>query len=435
MSTFRLSLYTITGLALVLILILGLSTALTSALHQETILLEAHGELMHSGEVTASSPIILGQIRANLGRFNWLILAGITASSLILYFCFAQLARRSFTVEHPIRSGDAVLSSTSGEPANLVERRLDGSSGSFPGEILRLYENNQLVQFSSVSFVIMLILGVGLSLLISIRLDDAILMLKAHGHAMADGQTQITGPYSIQEIVGLVRQLRWASSVAIAVAFVIQYGSLVSIVWRGVSERKQLERRLREALSQMESLAMTDSLTGLLNRRAVLDRAEAELGRALREGSALSLILLDIDHFKTVNDEHGHEVGDQALQLLAKTLVESKRSYDWVGRWGGDEFLMVLPGTTGAEAGQVAERVRSRLAALRIPLPDGADPRLSVSQGISAIRGGAEPARDLDALLREADEALYHAKREGRDRTSQIVNGRPRLMTNPAAAG
>jgi two-component system chemotaxis response regulator CheY len=176
-----------------------------------------------------------------------------------------------------------------------------------------------------------------------------------------------------------------------------------------------LEARLHEAMHRLETLALHDSLTGLLNRRAIMEHATAELARARREGQPLSLILLDVDHFKAINDRHGHLIGDEALKMVAATLSACKRVSDWAGRWGGEEFLLVLPRTTAESALAIAERLRAGVAAASLPLPDGGALRLRISAGVCTIPPGADGL--IDEYVREADAALYEAKRAGRDRT------------------
>jgi two-component system chemotaxis response regulator CheY len=177
----------------------------------------------------------------------------------------------------------------------------------------------------------------------------------------------------------------------------------------------QLEDRLREAHEQMEYQAMHDALTGLLNRRAIQIHAEAEAKRATRASAALSLLLLDVDNFKAINDRYGHLVGDQALQTVAKVLSSNVRQYDWVGRWGGEEFLCVLPSTSQSEAGQAAERIRSSVAAVTLTAPDSSTVHMTVSIGVACIEGYRDVIW-LDKLIQSADHALYKAKTEGRNR-------------------
>lgn len=184
-----------------------------------------------------------------------------------------------------------------------------------------------------------------------------------------------------------------------------------------------LESSLSDARRQMEILAMQDGVTGLLNRRAIHQHAEAELSRTQRHHAPVSLVLLDIDHFKSVNDRFGHLVGDQALRMVADVLVEKKRPYDWAGRWGGEEFLLVLPRTTLAEAHRVADRVRLSVAATYLTFADEQKLNVEVSLGVTSTFGNPEALPSLDMLLQQADEALYHAKGTGRNRVSLYVPG------------
>src|SRR5215211_2241594 len=124
---------------------------------------------------------------------------------------------------------------------------------------------------------------------------------------------------------------------------------------------------------------MQDNLTGLLNRRAICEYGEAEINRAGRAGRPISLIILDLDHFKSANQRYGHMVGDEALRLLARTIAGNIRSSDFVGRWGGGEFLIVLPEATLAEAAALAEQLRASVAAAPLPLADRSQLDLRVS--------------------------------------------------------
>jgi two-component system, cell cycle response regulator len=175
------------------------------------------------------------------------------------------------------------------------------------------------------------------------------------------------------------------------------------------------ESQLRDSLNQLHTMATYDSLTNLFNRRAVYERAQTELERAGREGRSISIVMLDIDHFKDVNDKHGHLVGDQALRMVASTIAQSKRSYDLAGRWGGEEFLLVLPATGIQEASEVAERMRKSVAVLRFPLTNGDNLKLRVSLGVSSVDSN-ENFPTLGQLIQQADDALYGAKHQGRNR-------------------
>jgi len=165
----------------------------------------------------------------------------------------------------------------------------------------------------------------------------------------------------------------------------------------------------------LRALARTDPLTGLLNRRALANRLQQEMARAERYGTALSLLLLDLDGLKEVNDRAGHPAGDAALQALARALRERCRSADVSARWGGDEFVVLAPETRRAEALDLAERIRAGMAA------EG-DGRATVSIGVAtadpvaaAYDAGTRLAR-AEAFLADADMALYEAKRQGGNR-------------------
>ena len=175
----------------------------------------------------------------------------------------------------------------------------------------------------------------------------------------------------------------------------------------------RLEEELMQARVQMEALAMHDGLTGLLNRRAIEEYAEAEFNMADRKKQAMSVILLDIDHFKNVNDRFGHKFGDVVLRQVAQTLKEDLRNYDRVGRWGGEEFLLILPGTELKDAVTVAERLRSKTAAVQTSLENGETFSIHISLGTACTTGQFQ---SLAKLIDAADQALYQAKQSGRNR-------------------
>ncbi|MCB1637127.1 MAG: GGDEF domain-containing protein, partial [Xanthomonadales bacterium] len=185
-----------------------------------------------------------------------------------------------------------------------------------------------------------------------------------------------------------------------------------------ISERQRLQAQLRE-------LAYADALTGLPNRRRFMDAAALEVTRARRQGTPLSLLLLDVDHFKRINDELGHPTGDAVLQALGQLLQRLNRANDVAGRIGGEEFAVLLPGADGSAAAAVAERLRQAVSALQVLPPAAAVPqtpvRLTVSLGVATWRssetwtavGGlaeGEAAMEVGRLLKLADQALYAAK-------------------------
>jgi diguanylate cyclase (GGDEF)-like protein len=160
----------------------------------------------------------------------------------------------------------------------------------------------------------------------------------------------------------------------------------------------------------VEQQALVDGLTGLANRRATSDALHAEAARAERLETPLSLVLADLDGFKEVNDEHGHAVGDAVLRAFAEVLRDTLRESDLAGRWGGEEFLLLLPGADKEGAAELAERVRIGLAARRISSVPGL--RVTASFGVAEYAGEA----NTEQLVAAADDALYRAKRGGKDR-------------------
>ena len=188
---------------------------------------------------------------------------------------------------------------------------------------------------------------------------------------------------------------------------------------------KRLQDELRTAKSELERLSVTDGLTGLYNRRFFEERLKEEFGRAQRYGDALSLMLLDLDHFKRVNDGYGHPFGDEVLRGTADIVRKSTRDVDLCTRYGGEELAVILPRTALPGAMAVAERFlqRMRERTYQAPLPDGGPLvplRVTASVGVAGHPG--EGVSSWEELLRRADEALYRAKHEGRDRF--CVHGR-----------
>lgn len=182
---------------------------------------------------------------------------------------------------------------------------------------------------------------------------------------------------------------------------------------RAGSRIVQLQEDLMAALSASEFQATHDPLTGLWNRRAILEILHRELDRSSREEASLGLVMLDLDHFKQVNDVHGHQVGDAILHEVAQLMLASLRSYDSAGRYGGEEFVMVLPGCDAQEAKAIAERLRLLSASNTIETADG-PLSVTISSGVASTDGSG--AWGIESLIKAADEALYCAKRLGRDR-------------------
>ena len=219
------------------------------------------------------------------------------------------------------------------------------------------------------------------------------------------------------------------STTALAVWFGLAYSPLAfhaagwGVVAEGILLALALAYRMRQyqrARLQAEQLARTDLLTGLPNRRAFLEHAGPVWSTAQRSQRPLAAMMVDIDFFKAINDNHGHAMGDRVLQAVSQLLAEVCRGGDITARWGGEEFAILLPETTAEQATQLAERLRTKIAALRLGSPRKPI-RLSASFGI-AERGEHE---SLDQLIHEADEWLYHAKESGRNRVSGPLELQP----------
>jgi two-component system cell cycle response regulator len=185
---------------------------------------------------------------------------------------------------------------------------------------------------------------------------------------------------------------------------------------RFVLTRFENERKRAELEEELRRLARFDALTGLCNRRYLCDRLTQEMLRARRYGSPLSILLIDLDHFKRINDTYGHIMGDTVLATVAGIIRDTIRATDIPGRYGGEELCVVLTETKIAGALLVAERLRRRIAAERFPIANGGMFHVTCSIGLAQYR---DDIKDLVAFLELADRALYQAKASGRDRVVQ----------------
>jgi diguanylate cyclase (GGDEF)-like protein len=207
-----------------------------------------------------------------------------------------------------------------------------------------------------------------------------------------------------------IAQNRLYTIVAGLLVFVVLFALLTVLSRRFISE-------LGSSQDELLRLASIDSLTGLLNRKAVLERADSEISRSERTGAPLSCLLMDLDGFKEVNDTHGHQTGDTALRRLAQVLGEQVRRHDVVSRYGGEEFLVLLPETSAGAGLVVAEKIRRAVSIEPFP-GEGASLSMTISIGLAVKRRG----ESLDSFISRADTALYRAKAEGRNRVC-VANG------------
>jgi diguanylate cyclase (GGDEF)-like protein len=183
----------------------------------------------------------------------------------------------------------------------------------------------------------------------------------------------------------------------------------------------ELQEQLVTAREQLRIQATHDSLTGLFNRRAILEALEREVARSNREKRPMAVIMVDLDHFKDINDTYGHQAGDGALQEIARRMLASFRAYDFVGRYGGEEFLVVVPTSEPHTAIELAERLRQSIAAQPVDV-GGVKISVTLSLGVAATNAdNSDPVQ----LLHQADEALYAAKKAGRNRVESALNAQP----------
>jgi len=182
-------------------------------------------------------------------------------------------------------------------------------------------------------------------------------------------------------------------------------------------------RLLAERIVELSSLGMEDQLTGMPNRRSFDNRLAMEWGRAMRERTSLCMLMIDVDHFKAFNDTYGHQQGDVALQMVAKTIpLPLRRSSDFTARWGGEEFAVLLPNTNSEGASRVAENIRLGIENAEIPnLDGGLMQKVTVSIGVGSLI--PRPKDSVDKLIAHADAALYHAKKTGRNKVCRYEDG------------
>ncbi len=188
----------------------------------------------------------------------------------------------------------------------------------------------------------------------------------------------------------------------------------VTALWDATQRSRALEAEREQLIAQLRHASDTDFLTGLLNRRAFTEQAARLIGQARRHGWPVALIVFDLDHFKAINDQHGHPAGDAVLHAAAEIARAQVRQGELLARHGGEEFILLAVDCRPDEARQLAERLRQTLAEAPIPLPDGEPLCVTASFGLAWVE--ARQLVDLDALYRDADQALYRAKSEGRNR-------------------
>ena len=266
-------------------------------------------------------------------------------------------------------------------------------------------------------------------------------------HDEGDGQVAPLGRdlAMVPVLVGVVTALLLAGVVSVragtplaplVVAGLVVTGLVVRFLL-SVSDTRQVAQRLDVALREQERLAVTDGLTGLYNRRFFEEVLRLETERSTRDNGRLALVVVDLDHFKLVNDTHGHQSGDSVLVEVAARLRRALRGSDVLARYGGEEFVMILPGADSETALEIAERCRRALSTDTIRLHSGSRITVTGSFGLACFADGMS---DVDSLIRNADRALYVAKGAGRDRVvteadtdtdTPIVQARAEVLRMP----
>ena len=189
-----------------------------------------------------------------------------------------------------------------------------------------------------------------------------------------------------------------------------------------ITQVKQVETSLRQAKDEAERLATFDDLTGSLNRRAFINRLDEEVRRAKRQKKPIGLILLDIDFFKLVNDTYGHLSGDLVLKELCHCIIHTLRSYDFLGRYGGEEFVVCLPDTNLSETANIAERIRLEVELLEVIVNNSQ--KISVTASLEVAHLDYDSQEDIDSFISRADNAMYDAKTK---KNSVSLSGKPPL--------
>ncbi|MGM0501452.1 MAG: diguanylate cyclase, partial [Bacillota bacterium] len=220
-----------------------------------------------------------------------------------------------------------------------------------------------------------------------------------------DGKSEIRGEWEVQDKFG-DRKIILADAIRIK-GEDNNYKKVTFII--DITERKRLEEKLKKANQELKEKANTDGLTGLYNHKEIIRRLNLELKRANRYELNLAILMLDIDDFKAINDSYGHQKGDEVLKTLAQLLENITRKEDIIGRYGGEEFLVVFPHTASDDALDVAQRICQGIADQGL---SGVD--ITISGGLAIFNN-----QSAEELIKEADTALYQAKSNGKN---QIVN-------------
>jgi len=257
-------------------------------------------------------------------------------------------------------------------------------------EIVRMGELTTLI-------VVLLLVAMGLfAYLLGHSIVKPLQRLSGEAGKVASGNLQVDIPVQGNSEISYLTQV---------------FNHMVASLQRGQEEISQAHEALIEKNRELHQLSITDSLTGIFNRKHVMDLFDMEFIRTQRYGTPFSVLIADLDHFKAVNDTYGHLAGDSVLRSIAKAMVESVRACDHIGRYGGEEFVVVLPNTGIDGAMDMAERIRRKIRLVTFN-NDGQEFSMTLSIGLAVCH---DDDNSVEAILKRADDALYRAKANGRD--------------------
>jgi len=341
----------------------------------------------------------------------WLVALVTTAFSSINE---RQLRRNQSDLESLARTAEKLDDSQS--PRDVAQALLDGLIDTFEFD-----RGTVLATEGALDPALLAYKGPGEPAEVKPHLDEAI------ARAWSERKPQLLKKLNAESDPQLTALLPFAKSLVVAPMFAD--GSPIGVVALEYASRKQhrIERRTIDMVSQFAAhgalalrnawlveeirrMADTDGLTGIPNRRTFQTMLEKELSRAQRMGDQVTLVMLDVDKFKDLNDKHGHQVGDEVLKHVAASLLENCRDFDTAARYGGEEFAAILPGCSIQESLVAAERLRKGIAAPEGPVP------VTASAGVATF---PTHAGNVEGLIKAADEALYESKRSGRDRVTR----------------
>ncbi|TWI46868.1 diguanylate cyclase [Pseudomonas duriflava] len=360
---------------------------------------------------------------------------------------------RAFKHHAMHRDEESLIGSVISDPLaksvkTTVSRRINSKTGQFAGAVLVKVQIDALAQFSAEYAIdaaaVELFLFEGKGPVVSLAWPAVELEASRTGPASHEGQLYATSPlhrYPLVVRITLPKQAvlaQWQrelyrSGLVIALV-IIGLGVFGWVLIRQVQALVSAKQALRQAHDALEKLALHDALTGLANRRQLEVLLPAEIGRACRNALPLAVVMLDIDHFKRYNDLYGHPAGDECLRAVAQAVKTAiKRAGDLAVRYGGEEILVLLPGTDEAGAYQVAEKILQTIRALAIEHSGNTSGIVTASAGVYACF----PKRDdvtPQALIKAADQALYIAKFSGRNKVhSGLINKISNLIQRSAA--